>query len=108
MSRIRWTGICSTRSLRITVCTKASAPRLNSSRAAQGTESPAKARKADRQCFFGKRAGWMTTEVYEASALVGGNKIAGPALIDEAGSTILVPNNARAEVDAHGNYLIHV
>ena len=38
----------------------------------------------------------------------GGNKIAGPALIEEAGSTILVPNAAGAEVDSYGNYLIHL
>ena len=43
--------------------------------------SASKARKAERLCFFGKRAGWQKTDVYEASALVGGNKITGPALI---------------------------
>jgi N-methylhydantoinase A len=86
----------------------AATPSIHLKEIEQGSESPAKARKADRLCFFGKRAGWLKTEVYEASALVGGNKISGPALIEEAGSTILVPSKARAEVDAHGNYMIHV
>lgn len=73
-----------------------------------GGEAPTNARKADRRCYFGRSAGWCTTPVYDGDALMAGNKIAGPALIEEAGSTILVPGGARSEVDAFGNYLIHL
>jgi N-methylhydantoinase A len=48
------------------------------------------------------------TPVYDGDALVEGNRIAGPALIEETGSTILVPDGARAEVDVYGNYLIQL
>jgi len=72
----------------------------------QGSKSAEKARKTDRRCFFGRRTGWQTTSVYDGNALTGGNQIAGPALIEEVGSTILVPSEAHAEVDSHGNYLI--
>jgi len=75
---------------------------------ATGGESPEKARKADRRCFFGREHGWQTTPVYAGDAVAGGNNIMGPALIEEAGSTILVPNAARAEVDSFGNYLIQL
>ena len=75
---------------------------------AEGTAEPAKARKAERRCYFGRTHGWQTTPVYDGDAFAGGNTIAGPALIDEAGSTILIPNAAQAEVDAYGNYLIHL
>ncbi|MBI1201256.1 MAG: hydantoinase/oxoprolinase family protein [Rhodopseudomonas sp.] len=86
----------------------AQTPAIRLKEIAKGASSAVQARKAERLCFFGKRDGWQKTEVYEASALVSGNEITGPALIEEAGSTILVPNKARAEIDAHGNYLIHV
>lgn len=71
-----------------------------------GSESPDGARKPDRRCYFGRSIGWHTTPVYDGDGLVAGNKIDGPALIEEAGSTILVPNGAKAEVDLFGNYLI--
>ncbi len=64
------------------------------------------ARKPDRRCFF-KGIGWQTSPVYDGHALTRGNEVGGPALIEEAGSTILVPDGARAVVDSHGNYLIH-
>jgi N-methylhydantoinase A len=75
---------------------------------AAGGASAEKARKADRRCFFGREHGWQTTPVYDGDAVAGGNNIMGPALIEEAGSTILVPNAARAEVDTFGNYLIEL
>jgi N-methylhydantoinase A len=73
---------------------------------AAGTESAQGARKADRRCYFGRAAGWQLTPIYDGAALVSGNRIAGPALIEETSSTILVPDGAHAQVDQFGNYLI--
>jgi N-methylhydantoinase A len=73
---------------------------------AAGAESAERARKADRRCYFGRTAGWRTTPIYDGAALTSGNRIAGPALIEETSSTILVPDGAQARVDAFGNYLI--
>lgn len=84
----------------------AATPAIQLREIASGPESVDGARKADRRCYFGRAIGWRLTPVYDGDALAGGNKIAGPALIEEAGSTILVPNGARAEVDPFGNYLI--
>lgn len=71
-----------------------------------GAESPDGARKADRRCYFGRAAGWQMTPVYDGGALFSGNRITGPALIEEESSTILVPAGAQARVDQFGNFLI--
>jgi N-methylhydantoinase A len=71
-----------------------------------GAEQADGARKADRRCYFGRAAGWRMTPIYEGAALTSGNRIAGPALIEETSSTILVPDGAHAQVDQFGNYLI--
>jgi N-methylhydantoinase A len=73
---------------------------------AAGAESAESARKADRRCYFGRATGWQMTPIYDGAALVSGNRIAGPALIEETSSTILVPGGAHASVDQFGNYLI--
>jgi N-methylhydantoinase A/oxoprolinase/acetone carboxylase beta subunit len=92
--------------LRVRAIAPTPAVKLNS--IAAGGESAAHAKKSDRRCFFGRSYGWQSTPVYDGNAVAAGNKIAGPALIEEAGSTILVPNAAQAEVDSYGNYLIHL
>jgi N-methylhydantoinase A len=52
--------------------------------------------------------GFRPTPTYARSALVAGNRIAGPALIEEhASTTVLMPGD-RLEVDAHGNLIIEV
>jgi N-methylhydantoinase A len=71
-----------------------------------GAESADGARKPDRRCYFGRAAGWRMTPIYDGAALTSGNCIAGPALIEEASSTILVPDGGHAQVDQFGNYLI--
>ena len=68
--------------------------------------SPMRARKPDRDCYFGRAIGWQATPVYAGDALCAGAKIEGPALLEEEGATILVPPGARAEIDRYGNYLI--
>jgi N-methylhydantoinase A len=86
----------------------AATPPVHLKKIEQGSEAAEAARKPDRRCYFGRGGGWRMTPVYDGSGLTGGNRIAGPALIEEAGSTIMVPDAARAEVDLYGNYLIQV
>jgi N-methylhydantoinase A len=71
-----------------------------------GAEEAEAARKADRRCYFGRAPGWQMTPIYDGAALASGNRIAGPALIEETSSTILVPAGGHARVDQFGNYLI--
>ena len=50
--------------------------------------------------------GFRQTPTYSRAALAAGNRIAGPALIEEhASTTVLLPGD-RAEVDRYGNLVI--
>ncbi len=52
--------------------------------------------------------GWCQTPVYPRAALLAGNRIDGPALIEEyASTTVLLPGD-RLSVDRYGNLLIEV
>jgi N-methylhydantoinase A len=63
--------------------------------------------------FIGKRPVWFAgsyrpTPTWRRDALLAGNRIAGPALIEEhASTTVLMPGD-RIEVDAYGNLVIAV
>ncbi len=52
--------------------------------------------------------GWMDTPVYEGSRLGVGEKIEGPALINERTTTVLVGQGDHLAVDEAGNYLIRL
>jgi N-methylhydantoinase A len=67
---------------------------------------PAAASTGKRPMFFG--AGFEPTPTYRRAALLAGNRISGPALIEEhASTTVLMPGDA-CEVDAYGNLVIAV
>jgi N-methylhydantoinase A len=74
---------------------------------ARGSRQPAKA------AFTGKRpvyfaSGFKSTPTYRRSALATGNRINGPALVEEhASTTLLMPGDA-LDVDAYGNLVITV
>jgi len=66
-----------------------------------------------KQAFTGKRPVWFdgksrAAPTYSRAALLAGNKIAGPALIEEhASTTVLMPRD-KMTVDAWGNLVIAV
>jgi len=67
---------------------------------------PAAAFTGKRPVFFG--TGFEPTPTYRRAALLAGNRINGPALIEEhASTTVLTPGDA-CEVDAYGNLVIAV
>ena len=73
----------------------------------KGTESPPQqARRGARQaCFSGR---FVETPTFDRDALLSGNRITGPALIEEhASTTVLMPDDA-AVVDEFGNLVIAV
>ena len=74
---------------------------------ARGGKTPAKAAfSGKRPVYFGGR--FHPTPTYRRSALAAGNRIKGPALIEEyASTTVLMPGDAM-EVDALGNLVITV
>ena len=75
---------------------------------ARGTGAPPRhAATGRRRVFFAGRD-FVETRTYARAALLAGNRIAGPALIEEhASTTVLMPGD-RLEVDAYGNLAITV
>jgi N-methylhydantoinase A len=73
----------------------------------RGTSAaPRAARDGTRKAYFG--GGFRATPVYRRSGLLAGNRIKGPALIDEyASTTVLMPGDALS-VDGYGNLVITV
>ena len=52
--------------------------------------------------------GWRDTPVYEGSKLGIGDRIVGPALINERTTTVLIGQGDRLDVDEAGNYMIRL
>jgi N-methylhydantoinase A len=46
--------------------------------------------------------------VYERDALESGQIVAGPAVIQEASSTLVLPAGSRAKMDASGNIVVEL
>ena len=57
------------------------------------------------RAFFGE-AGFLETPVYEGAALVAGDTIAGPAIIEEPTTTVVVYPETRARVSPGANYIL--
>jgi N-methylhydantoinase A len=67
---------------------------------------PLPAARQRRVYFTGE--GFVPTRVFSRPALRAGNRFEGPALVEEYGSTTVVPPGARLQVDDHANLLIEV
>ena len=65
------------------------------------------ARKGSRLAYFGEH-GWCDTPVYDRYALAAEVKLAGPAIIEERESTVILPPNMQAYVDGQLNLRIKV
>lgn len=90
--------------LRVTAIGKSPAPVIYEE-VAPAKLMPVAIPKGRRTVYF-RSSGHVECDIYERSALAPAHGIAGPAIIEEPESTILVPEDARASVDAHGNLLI--
>jgi N-methylhydantoinase A len=72
----------------------------------RGGASPAGALKASRQVHFQENCDFVACPVFERERLRAGNRVRGPAVIEQADSTILVPPSFHAEVDTHGRIVM--
>lgn len=64
--------------------------------------------RGERDVYFGSPYGRLRTPVYGRDGLMAGNRISGPALIEEhASTTVLLPGDY-LEVDRLGNLVIHI
>ena len=73
----------------------------------RGGARPAGALKATRQVHFQETGDFVACPVLDRERLRPGNRLRGPAVIEQADSTILVPPSFRAEVDGHGRLVMH-
>jgi N-methylhydantoinase A len=75
----------------------------------RGEEVPAKeAFTGTRKAYFEAAGGFVSTPTFVRAVLLAGNRIAGPALIEEHASTTVVHPGDSAEVDAIGNLVIAI
>jgi N-methylhydantoinase A len=72
-----------------------------------GPEPDAAAFRGQRPVYFAS-TGFVETPTYDRPALKAGNKIAGPALIEEHASTTVAHPDDQIEVDAFGDLVITV
>ncbi len=76
--------------------------------AAGGVDPPGGALTGTRPVYFSSAGGWVNTPTYRRDRLLAGNRISGPALIEEyASTTVALPGDA-VEVDDFGNLLIGI
>ena len=61
-----------------------------------------------RPVFFNDIGEFVETPTFARTALLGGNRIAGPALIEEHASTTVVMPGDNVEVDRFGNLVIAI
>jgi len=64
--------------------------------------------KGTRQAYFGEAGGWVDTRIYDGNKLRAGNRIAGPAIVEEVTTTVVICPNDVAEIDRLGNVVIEV
>jgi N-methylhydantoinase A len=81
-------------------------PRLEKVEAERATTDPQPIER--RRVWIDAVTGWVDTPVYDGATLHAGNVIVGPAVINEATTTLLAGRNDRVAVDASGNYSIEI
>ncbi len=72
----------------------------------KGAKSPKAAQKSERPVRFQESRILQTCPIYERDRLLAGNEIVGPAVIEQADSTVLVPPSFVTAVDPHGRLIM--
>ena len=76
--------------------------------AAGAAAPPAAAFRGTRPVYFAEAGRLLDTPTYDRASLLAGNRIAGPALIEEYASTTVVHPGDVVEVDAFGDLVIEI
>ena len=90
--------------LRLTAIGGIRQPRLH--RLETGTGDAGDAVKNERPVYFAECGDSVPCKVYNRYRLKSGDRITGPAIVEEVDSTIVLHPDYRADVDLHGNILI--
>jgi len=83
-------------------------PALSTPEVEKGPESPDAALRYERDAWFRVRGQLapVPTRYYDRSALKAGNRLAGPAIVNQYDSTTVIPPEVSAHVDGFGNIVI--
>jgi len=75
-----------------------------------GDESPDEALRYERDAWFrvGGSLEQVPTRFYDRTALRAGNRLEGPAIVNQYDSTTVIPPGVEAHVDRFGNIVIEV
>ncbi len=80
--------------------------RARARNAIAGTASARAAQKDERPAHFQETGRVVSCPIYERDLLLAGNRIRGPAVVEQADSTIVIPPSFEATVDAHGRLIM--
>ena len=80
-------------------------PELN--RAAAGDANPRRALKGARKAYFMEAGGFADTSVYDRARLYPGDRLSGPAIVEEPDSTTICPPGYSVRVDEYLNLHIN-
>jgi N-methylhydantoinase A/oxoprolinase/acetone carboxylase beta subunit len=85
-------------------------PELSTPEVAAGDESPDEALRHEGEAWFLVEGSLeqMPTRYYEREALRAGNRLTGPAIVNQYDSTTVIPPGVEAHVDRFGNIVIEV
>ncbi len=67
---------------------------------------PSASLKRHRQVYFEELGGFTETPCYDADLLRHGNVVAGPGIVEDTKTTVVVPKGSELIVDAYGNFTI--
>jgi N-methylhydantoinase A len=73
-----------------------------------GSDRASDARTETREAYFESAGGFTETAIYDRDALGPGATFAGPAVVEEANATTVVPPGDSLRVDEYGNLVIDI
>ena len=71
-----------------------------------GSADPSAARKGDRPVFWQEFAEYAPTPIFDDAAIVPGNIVEGPAILEAPNTTVVIPPGRRYERDRYNNGII--
>jgi N-methylhydantoinase A len=74
----------------------------------RGATANKDARKGSRQAYFPERGGYVETAIYDRYALQPGMSFAGPAIVEERESTLIIGAGVQAHVDERLNVVVEL
>ena len=92
--------------LRLTCIGRTEKPEFNEAEY-QG-EDCSRALKGKREIYLEDRDGFVEVEVLDGQFMGYGNKVIGPAIIEQATTTILVPTEYNLVCDRYGNFVMYL